>query len=140
MELKHRGNVRYGEPHLRDHFAGHRFGAQCLAAYSSGVWVAAALLPLIVHVAHDGTISGPFGLESPRQRFREIHDVAVDEQGRVWTRWDGGLNCFDPATEKFDSFPSDMAGANVRQLAGKPGEVWGGESGTNRLVRIQTVA
>ena len=28
----------------------------------------------------------------------------------------------------------------ARFLAGKPGEVWGGESGTNRLVRIQTVA
>jgi len=45
-----------------------------------------------------------------------------------------------PVTEKFDAFPSDMSGANVRQLAGKPGETWGGESGTNRLVRIQTVA
>jgi virginiamycin B lyase len=33
-----------------------------------------------------------------------------------------------------------MSGANVRHLAGRPGEVWGGESGTNRLVRIQTVA
>ena len=68
--------------------------------------------------------------------------VYVDEKDKVWLT-DFGANAivrFDPATEKFDSFPSDMAGANVRQLAGKPGEVWGGESGTNRLVRIQTVA
>jgi virginiamycin B lyase len=28
----------------------------------------------------------------------------------------------------------------VRQLNGRPGEVWGGESGTDRLVVIQTVA
>ena len=34
----------------------------------------------------------------------------------------------------------DKPGANVRQLDGKPGETWGGESGTNRLVMIQTVA
>ena len=68
--------------------------------------------------------------------------VYVDEKDKVWLT-DFGANAivrFDPATGKFDSFPSDMAGANVRQLAGKPGEVWGGESGTNRLVRIQTLA
>jgi virginiamycin B lyase len=43
-------------------------------------------------------------------------------------------------TEKFTSFPSDKPGANVRQMDGRPGEAWGGESGTNRLVVIQTVA
>ena len=47
---------------------------------------------------------------------------------------------FDPVTEKFNAFPSDKPGANVRQMDGKPGEAWGGESGTNRLVVIQTVA
>jgi virginiamycin B lyase len=68
--------------------------------------------------------------------------VYVDEKDKVWLT-DFGANAivrFDPATEKFDAFLSDMPGANVRQLAGRPGEVWGGESGTNRLVRIQTVA
>ena len=68
--------------------------------------------------------------------------VYVDEKDKVWLT-DFGANAivrFDPVSEKFDSFPSDMSGANVRHLAGRPGEVWGGESGTNRLVRIQTVA
>ena len=68
--------------------------------------------------------------------------VYVDEKDKVWLT-DFGANAivrFDPVTEKFDSFASDMAGANVRHLAGRAGEVWGGESGTNRLVRIQTVA
>ncbi len=37
-------------------------------------------------------------------------------------------------------FASDKAGANVRQLDGRPGEVWGAESGNDRLVMIQTVA
>ena len=68
--------------------------------------------------------------------------VYVDEKDKVWLT-DFGANAivrFDPVTEKFDAFPSDMPGANVRQLAGRAGETWGGESGTNRLVRIQTVA
>jgi virginiamycin B lyase len=29
------------------------------------------------------------------------------------------------------------AGANVRQLLGRPGEVWGAESGTDRLVVVR---
>ena len=41
---------------------------------------------------------------------------------------------FDPATEAFESFPSDKRGASVRQLLGRPGEVWGAESGVDRLV------
>ena len=47
---------------------------------------------------------------------------------------------FDPLTEKFNVFASDRPGANVRQLNGRAGETWGGESGTDRLVVIQTVA
>ena len=44
---------------------------------------------------------------------------------------------FDPATEKFDSFPSDRRRADVRQILGRPGEVWGAESGTDRLVVVR---
>ncbi|OGP82363.1 MAG: hypothetical protein A2V87_04850 [Deltaproteobacteria bacterium RBG_16_58_17] len=43
---------------------------------------------------------------------------------------------FNPRNEKFISFPSDSRGANVRQLLGRTGEIWGGESGTDRLVVI----
>jgi virginiamycin B lyase len=45
---------------------------------------------------------------------------------------------FDPETETFNSFPGDREDANVRQLLGRPGEVWGAESGTDRLVVICT--
>jgi virginiamycin B lyase len=45
---------------------------------------------------------------------------------------------FDPDTEIFTSFPSNMDSANVRQILGRPGEVWGAESGTDRLVVIRT--
>jgi len=41
---------------------------------------------------------------------------------------------FDPKAEKFEAFPSDRRGANVRQILGRPGEVWAPESGADRLV------
>ena len=44
---------------------------------------------------------------------------------------------FDPVTERFDTFPSDKRGASVRQMLGRPGEVWGAESGTDRLVVVR---
>ncbi len=44
---------------------------------------------------------------------------------------------FDPETEKFESFPSNRRDAQVRQLLGRPGEVWGAESGTDRLVMVR---
>jgi virginiamycin B lyase len=62
--------------------------------------------------------------------------VYVDDQDKVWLS-DFGANAmvrFDPETEKFDAFPSDRSGANVRQILGRPGEVWTPESGANRLV------
>jgi virginiamycin B lyase len=65
--------------------------------------------------------------------------VYVDDTDKVWlTSWlTNAIVRFDPATEKFESFPSDKKGANVRQMLGRPGELWGAESGTNRLVVIR---
>ena len=37
----------------------------------------------------------------------------------------------------FSSYPSDKQDAAVRQLNGRQGEVWGAESGTDRLVVIR---
>ncbi len=65
--------------------------------------------------------------------------VYVDERDKVWLT-DFGANAivmFDPESESFSSFPSDRAGANVRHLTGRAGEVWGGESGNDRIVRIR---
>jgi streptogramin lyase len=39
----------------------------------------------------------------------------------------------DPATEKFESFPSNRKNANVRQVLGRKGETWIAESGTERI-------
>jgi virginiamycin B lyase len=65
--------------------------------------------------------------------------VYVDDRDRIWLT-DFGANAivrFDPDAERFTAFPSDRANADVRQLLGRPGEVWGAESGTDRLVVIR---
>jgi virginiamycin B lyase len=68
--------------------------------------------------------------------------VYVDSKDKVWLT-DFSANAivrFDPATETFNAFPSNRANANVRQLDGRPGEVWGCESGNDRVVLIRTAA
>lgn len=69
----------------------------------------------------------------------KAYAVYVDDTDKVWLT-DFGANAilrFDPETDAFKSFPSDRDDANVRQLLGRPGEVWGAESGTDRLVVIR---
>jgi virginiamycin B lyase len=69
-----------------------------------------------------------------------VYAVYVDDRDMVWLS-DWGANAmvrFNPETEKFDVFPSDRKGANVRQILGRPGEVWAPESGTSRLVVYRT--
>lgn len=72
--------------------------------------------------------------EDPR-----TYAVFVDERDKVWVSDFPGnaIVRFDPATEKFDSFPSNREHADVRQMLGRPGELWGAESGTDRLVVIR---
>jgi virginiamycin B lyase len=65
--------------------------------------------------------------------------VYVDEQDTVWLT-DFGANAivrFDPAGETFEQFVLPLAGAAVRQLNGRPGELWGAESGQDRLVVVR---
>jgi virginiamycin B lyase len=71
----------------------------------------------------------------PGERPR-AYAVYVDDQDVVWVS-DFGANAmvrFDPATERFQVFRSDRADASVRQILGRPGEVWAPESGADRLV------
>jgi len=66
--------------------------------------------------------------------------VYVDDQDVVWLS-DFGANAvvrFDPKDESFTSFPGSGSGANVRQILGRPGEVWAPESGLDRLMLIRT--
>lgn len=65
--------------------------------------------------------------------------VYVDDKDKVWLS-DFSANAvvrFDPANERFDVFKSNRRGAAVRQLLGRPGEIWGAESGTDRLVVVR---
>ncbi len=66
--------------------------------------------------------------------------VYVDDRDKVWVS-DFSANAilkFDPLTSKFERFASDKPEAAVRQLNGRKGEVWGAESGNDRLVMINT--
>lgn len=91
--------------------------------------------------------TGQVGLYDPAaHRWREwklpgnahAYAVWVDDKDKVWlTDWStNAIVRFDPNTEKFESTPSDRAGANVRQMLGRAGEVWGAESGLDRLVMV----
>lgn len=69
----------------------------------------------------------------------QAYAVYVDEQDRVWLS-DFGSNAlvrFDPATEEFVAFPLPSPNANVRQILGRPGEIWGAESGADKLVVLR---
>jgi virginiamycin B lyase len=65
--------------------------------------------------------------------------VYVDDKDKVWlTDWtNNAIVRFDPGTEKFQSFPSNRRRADVRQLNGRAGEIWGAESGGDRLVVVR---
>lgn len=66
--------------------------------------------------------------------------VYVDERDKVWAS-DFGANSvvrFDPATEKFESWAFPREGASIRQILGRPGEVWLPESGTEHISVMRT--
>jgi virginiamycin B lyase len=62
--------------------------------------------------------------------------VFVDDADVVWvSEWGGNaLARFDPATGTFVVRAHPAANANVRQLLGRHGEVWGAMSGQDKLV------
>ncbi len=65
--------------------------------------------------------------------------VYVDDQDKVWLS-DFGANAlvrFDPTTEEFEVFTLPSSPANVRQILGRPGEMWGAESGVDKIVVVR---
>ena len=75
-------------------------------------------------------------------RAPQAYAVYVDERDIVWVS-DWGADAilsFDPETETFTSHPMSEKGADVRQILGRPGEVWLPESATDRLMVIRTGA
>jgi virginiamycin B lyase len=66
--------------------------------------------------------------------------VYVDELDGVWVS-DFGSNAllrFDAATEEWLTFEHESEPAEVRQLLGRAGEVWGAESAADQLVVVRT--
>jgi virginiamycin B lyase len=66
--------------------------------------------------------------------------VYVDETDSVWLS-DFGANAlvrFDPQKETFARIRLPSSPANVRQILGRRGEVWGAESGVDKLVLVRT--
>lgn len=66
--------------------------------------------------------------------------VWVDERDHVWVTdfTADALVRFDPATEEFRSFAFPTRGAEVRQLLGRPGEVWGVGSAIDTAIVLRT--
>ena len=94
--------------------------------------------------------AGRLGMYDPRtRRWREWrvpgtnpmpYAVYVDQQDIVWLS-DFGANAlvrFDPVRARFTRVRLPTAGAKVRQLHGRRGEVWGAESGADKLVVVRT--
>jgi virginiamycin B lyase len=68
----------------------------------------------------------------------QAYAVYVDDRDIVWLT-DFGANAivrFDPITERFDPVTLPSASAAVRQLLGRPGEIWGAESARDKLVLV----
>jgi virginiamycin B lyase len=69
----------------------------------------------------------------------QAYAVYVDDQDIVWLS-DFGANSlvrFDPTTETFTTFELPSPQAAVRQILGRPGEIWGAESAVDKIVVIR---
>ena len=70
----------------------------------------------------------------------KAYAVYVDERDIVWVS-DFGANAtlaFDPRTEKWTTHSGSVPGANVRQILGRPGEIFLPESGADRIMVVRT--
>jgi virginiamycin B lyase len=94
--------------------------------------------------------AGKVGMYDPgRRAWREwklpgsgpqAYAVFVDDQDLVWLT-DFGANAivrFDPRTAQFTSIELPSQEAEVRQLHGRPGEMWGAESGVDKIVVVRS--
>ncbi len=92
---------------------------------------------------------GKLGMYDPaRRRWREWplpgpdpqpYAVYVDERDIVWLT-DFGANAivrFEPGTEEFTTIELPSSEGEVRQLLGRRGELWGAESGVDKLVVVR---
>jgi virginiamycin B lyase len=69
----------------------------------------------------------------------QAYAVYVDDRDAVWLTDFGGnaIQRFDGARESFTTMVLPTDNAAVRQLLGRPGEVWGAESAADKLVVVR---
>jgi virginiamycin B lyase len=119
-----------------------RQGARRVWADSKGrIWVAEWNSGnLSVHDPAQG--AGPTSWRTWKAPGNEprVYAVYVDDKDIVWaSEWSNNkLLRFDPASEKFETIPLPRPGASVRQILGRPGEVWLPESGTEFISVVRT--
>ncbi|HVZ45694.1 MAG TPA: lyase [Ramlibacter sp.] len=94
--------------------------------------------------------SGQLSMHDPRDRSwhswkppgegTHVYAVYVDDRDIVWiSEWaTNAIYSFDPRSEKFERHPLARDSANVRQILGRKGEVWFGESGAEHITVIRT--
>lgn len=70
----------------------------------------------------------------------KAYAVYVDACDKVWLSDFGGnaIVKFDPEDESFEVFPLPSPNGSVRQILGRPGEIWGAESSVDKLIVIRT--
>ena len=75
----------------------------------------------------------------PGERPR-TYAVYVDARDQVWLSDFGGnaVFRFDPGSEQFQRYGFAREAVNIRQILGRPGEVWLPESGTEHISVIRT--
>ena len=111
------------------------------------------------HIARVDLDSGAATIIEPPTKDQGARRVWSDSGGRIWvSEWNSGnVSRYDPKTggggtrgvagggprgrgvwapgaERLGFFPGDRRRADVRQILGRPGEVWAPESGADRLV------
>ncbi len=69
----------------------------------------------------------------------QAYAVYVDERDDVWlSDFDSNtLVRFDPTTESFATVPLPDPDSAVRQIHGRPGEIWGAASGVDKLIVVR---
>ncbi len=72
----------------------------------------------------------------------KAYAVYVDDTDIVWVSDFGGnaIHRFDPESESFHTLELPNDPSNVRQILGRPGEVWGAESAADTLVVIRRMS
>jgi virginiamycin B lyase len=76
----------------------------------------------------------------PGDARAQPYAIYVDDKDAVWlSDWtSNAIVRFDPQSETFTSYPFNGSFAGVRQMLGRPGEVWAAESAVDKLVVIRT--